>query len=299
MRIHFLAGISFLACMLMHGAAAQAQNHIGIILSGYEDNCQITHLGKSYDCDERRQIYLGDVIRKKPSIKALKIKWAPYVKGAPRGETFLEAVADRPETFQAKSYAGAAKEYLQDFVRPAEHRVTSAVTRDPRYRSAIPDRVTLLSGYPTLISRDGVQFTSLVILAADGKEVVTMPVGGNEQIVLAPERLPLKPGENYAVQLRGDAAVRRFTASVLKKELEEQVIQGLADIDKEGLPGAEAVVRKAAYLQMISDLYPETLDLYWLSFQLLRDSRFTLTKEQEEAFTALRERYYSYRAGKQ
>jgi hypothetical protein len=50
---------------------------------------------------------------------------------------------------------------------------------------------------------------------------------------------------------------------------------------------------------MISDLYPETLDLYWLSFQLLRDSRFTLTKEQEEAFTALRERYYSYRAGKE
>ena len=91
--------ISCLALVFMHGAAAHAQNHVGIILSGYEDNCQITHLGKPYDCDERRQIYLGDVIRKKPSTKALKIKWAPYVKGSPRGETFLEAVADKPERF--------------------------------------------------------------------------------------------------------------------------------------------------------------------------------------------------------
>jgi hypothetical protein len=299
MRIHVLASISFLACMLMHGAAAQAQNHIGVILSGYEDNCQITHLGKLYDCDERRQIYLGDVIRKKPSTKALKIKWAPYVKGAPRGETFLEAVADRPETFQAKSYTGAAKEYLQDFVRPAEYKVTSAVTRDPRYRSAIPDRATLLPGYPMLISRDGMQITSLTILAADGKSIVEMPVAANATIVVSLEQLPLKPGESYSVQLRGDAALRKFTASVVKKELGEQVIQGLADIDREGLAEAEAVVRKAAYCQMISDLYPDTLDLYWLSFQLLRDSRATLTKEQEEVFTALRERYYSYRAGKE
>jgi hypothetical protein len=291
--------ISFLISILIHGGAAHAQNHIGIILNGYEDNCQITHNGKSYDCDERRQIYLGDVIRKKPSVKALKIKWAPYVKGVSRGETFLEAVADKPDAFQAKSYAGAAKEYLQDFVRPAEHRVTSAVTRDTRYRSGMPDRATLLPGYPMLISRDGMQITSLAILAADGKQIVETPVGGNGFVVVAPEQLPLKPGENYSVQLRGDGVVRRFTASVVKKDLEEQVLQGLADIDREGLSGAEAVVRKAAYFQMTSDLYPETLDFYWLSFQLLRDSRFALTKEQEEAFTALRERYYSYRAGKE
>lgn len=285
--------------MLTSGAVAHAQNYVGIILSGYEKDCQITHNGKPTDCEEQRQIYLGDVIRKKPSVKALKIKWAPYVKGAPRGETFLEAVADKPQTFQAKSYAGAAKEYLQDFVRPAEYRVTSAVTRNPRYRSGFPDRATLLPGYPMLISREGMQITSLAILAADGKQITETPVAGGEFITVAPEQMPLKPGESYTVLLRGDGAVRRFTASVANKDLEEQVLQGLVDIDLERLPGAEAVVRKAAYLQMISDLYPETLDLYWLSFQLLRDSRLTLTKEQEETFTALRERYYSYRAGKE
>ncbi len=287
-----------LSCILVYGSVSYAQNYVGIILSGYEKDCQVTHDGKSYDCDERRQIYLGDVIRKKPSVKALKIKWAPYVKGAPRGETFLEAVADKPETFQAQSYAGAAKQYLQDFVKPAEHRVTSAVTRDSRYRSGFPGRATLLPGYPMLISRDGIQVTSLVVLTADGKQILEKPAGDGEFVVIAPEQLPMKPGENYSVQLKGDGAVRRFTASIAKKDLETQVLQGLADIDREKLPGAESVVRKAAYLQMISDLYPNNLDFYWLSFQLLRDSRFKLTKDQEEAFTALRERYYSYRAGK-
>ena len=297
MKISALALL--LGCLLVLAVTAGAQSHIGIMLSGHEDNCQITHNGKAYDCDDRRQIYLGDTIRKKPSMKVLKIKWAPYVRGVQRSETLLEAAVDRPETLKGKTYAGAAKRYLQDFVKPEEYNVTSAVTRGPKYRHGLPERASLIQGFPVLISPEGMNIDAITILAADGKKVFDTPVQGGGLIVLAPERLPLAPGQTYSVQLRGEGSVRTFTAALLDRPMEDEVLQGLADIDGEKLSGGEAVVRKAAYLQMISDLYPATLDLYWLSFQLLRDSRATLSREQEEAATALRERFYSHRSGKE
>ena len=45
------------------------------ILSGYQENCEVTHLKKVYDCEDRRELFMGDVVKKKPSVKALKIKW--------------------------------------------------------------------------------------------------------------------------------------------------------------------------------------------------------------------------------
>ncbi len=274
----------------------RAQNHIGIMLSGYEDDCRITHGGKTVDCDEQRQIYLGDTIRKTPSVKALKIKWAPYVKGVARSETLLEAVADKPDAFKGKGYAGAAKQYLQDFVKPAQYATTAAVTRDPLARSEIPVRATLLEGFPMKLPQEGLRVKSVVVSNAKGDKVSEKQVNGDGLIVLSTEELRLAQGETYRVKLQGEGASRGFTASLLSKDLQDEVRQGLAEIDAERLPSAEAATRKAAYLQMISDLYPETIDLYWLSLQFLHDRPASLTKDQQEAFEALKNRYYGHRS---
>ena len=58
--------------------------------------------------------------------------------------------------------------------------------------------------------------------------------------------------------------------SLVSEQSEKQVMDGLAGIEAEQIPVHEKVVRKAAFLQLISDAYPDTIDLYWLSLQLLQ-----------------------------
>ena len=79
------SAVLFVFALAWTALNVQAGNFVGIILSGYEKNCEVTHNQKVYDCEDRRELFMGDVVKKKPSVKALKIKWAPFVMGEARG----------------------------------------------------------------------------------------------------------------------------------------------------------------------------------------------------------------------
>ena len=49
-----------------------AENYVGIILSGHEKECEILHHGEIFQCRDRRQLYVDDIVTRKPSIKLLK-----------------------------------------------------------------------------------------------------------------------------------------------------------------------------------------------------------------------------------
>lgn len=141
--------ILFPALLFVLAAAGgvYGQNYIGIVLSGYEKECQVTRAGRSYPCGDKRQLFAGDVVQKKPSIKDVKVKWAPFAQGVVKSDTSMEAALKQPEKLKAGSYTAGLKEYINDFVKPTEHGTVSLVTRQ-KPRALFPARATLLREFP-------------------------------------------------------------------------------------------------------------------------------------------------------
>ena len=75
---------------------------------------------------------------------------------------------------------------------------------------------------------------------------------------------------------------------------EEEVLTDLADIDSENLPKPDNLIEKVAYLQLISDAYPDKIDLYWLGYQLLQKTIYQFTKDQETVVQGLMQRYKNH-----
>lgn len=110
----------------------------------------------------------------------------------------------------------------------------------------------------------------MVLKELDGKEVFRKTFKDKDRDLL-PGNAGLEPGNIYIREIKkGGFFQFRSTIRMMGKKDEEIVNKALAKIDREKRCPGEKIIRKAAYLQMLSDLYPEQVDLYWLSFQLLR-----------------------------
>lgn len=268
-----------------------AQNHVGIILSGYEENCEVTHKGKVYECEERKELYMGDTVKKKPSVKSLKIKWAPYIKGAERGQTYLEVVANKPDTLKGSALMGAVKQYMSDFAKAPAFGTTAAVTRDPKGRlNAI---VTLHKEYPLKITKTETPRT-VAILDAKGQEVFKEHSKGGE-VLINPKELNLNPGAKYMLTVTDNKTKSESTISLIDETFQNEITKGLNDIEKEKSSPQDTIIRKAAYFQLMSNAYPDKIDLYWLSNQLLDEIEAKAVKrEQKEIIEGLRQSYSSH-----
>jgi hypothetical protein len=290
----YVTAAVFVLTLICPLRTVQAGNFVGIILSGHEENCEVTHKGKVYDCDERRELFLGDVVKKKPSVKALKIKWAPYVKGEARGQVFLEVVSNAADKLKGDTYAGMAKQYVKDFVKPADYSMTAAVSRDPRVGSLFPTRASLIKG--TVMKVPGLEGAARSVTITDpaGRVVYQKQSGGTGDTLLNPDEMGVKPGESYTARFAGGPATRECTIFLLDDGLRAEVLKGLEHIDRERLSKVEKALRKAVYLQLITDAYSENMDLYWLSDQVLRETGLQFTGEHEETAAALKRRYVEH-----
>jgi hypothetical protein len=268
-----------------------AQNHVGIILSGHEDDCEVNHLGTVYECIDRRELFIGDTVKKKPSVKSLKIKWAPYVKGAERGQTYLEVVASKPETLKGSSLTGAMKQYVNDFVRTPAYGTTTAATRDPKTR--FTSFATLLYDHPWKISKSGEdRFVS--ILDSRGKKVWGTQVKGGEELLVDPKGMPLNPTEKYTLIIEGTGQRMASTMTLMDEMLQNEVKKGFTDIERENSAVSDLIIKKVAYCQLISDVYPDKIDLYWLGNQLLEEHPLPASEDQKEVVERLKQRYLNH-----
>jgi len=271
-----------------------AQNHVGIILSGHEKDCEVTHNGKAYQCGERRQLYLGDLIMKKPSIKMLKIKWAPYVNGATKSETVMEVASNQPEKFKGNRFSSGLKQYIDDFVKPTEYGAIPLVTRARKTKMPWPLYATLMQGYPIKVSGENEGIRSIDIIDGKGQKVYEKLIKSKEAISLIPGEIGINPLEPYTVYINKDNSKRKLDIMLMDGTTQEEILNGLADIDKENITKPDNLIKKAVYFQLVSDAYPTKIDLYWLSYQLLQGNTPSFTKDQEDIIRGLEQRYYNH-----
>ena len=268
-----------------------AQNQVGIILSGYEEDCEVTHKGKVYECEDRKALYMGDTVKKKPSVKSLKIKWAPYVKGAERGQTYLEVVANKPDTLMGNALTGAVKQYVNDFVKTPTYGTTAAVTRDPKGR--FPSFATLHHDYPLKIVNTE-ETRSIILVDSQGKKVWETQVKVGGELLISPKEIGMGPREKYTLTITGGMGKRESTIVLMDETLQNEVTKGLTDMEREKTSALDTTIRKVAYCQLISDVYPDKLDLYWLGNQLLEENTMEPLKDQRAIIEGLKQRYLNH-----
>ena len=113
----------------------------------------------------------------------------------------------------------------------------------------------------------------IVFKDSSGKEVYKQDLKGSSLIQLTPEEIGIKPLEVYTWSLSGAKRGKPFTLRLLSDNIFQQITVDLKEIDEEKLSEVEKAIQKATYLQFMSDSYPKEIDLYWLSYQLLEESK--------------------------
>lgn len=134
--------------------------------------------------------------------------------------------------------------------------------------------VTLMNSQTVHFSWDG-SAKNFLIKDEKGKKVFEKNVNEKNFIDVVPKAAKLKAGQKYSWSIDNKG---NFKFIVLDTKVEKEICDKLAEIDAENISTEERVLKKAAYIQLISDLYPETVDLYWLSAQWL--SEISPTTEQ-------------------
>jgi hypothetical protein len=256
--------VFYILCLF---SMASAENFIGIILDGYQKNCLHQSRGEDYDCREKRQLYADDKIIKKPDVKALKIKWAPYASGKELDKTSLVVQFEPPR--DKKGVVRSIKELLG--LVKTDHPIFVGATRGETDLVILQpgDNATLISGQKSSFAWGGDGGKTIVFKDSQGTEIFKKDLKGETLLQLSPEEIGMRPGEVYTWHVTGTGTDRQFRVRILSKEIVQQVSSDLKEIEKGRTSLTEKLLRKAVYLQFMSDAYPQDMDLYWLSWSLL------------------------------
>lgn len=245
-------------------STALAESYIGIILEGYEENCQVKSKSIEYRCSENRMLLENDVVIKKPDIEALKIKWAPYADSKKVSKTTLQVVFNPP-----KSKKGVLEKLMESlgFIKK-EHEVFVAATRGGQRILQPCDNATVISGGRIPFIWEG-KGERIVFKDSKGIEIFRKELKDESSIQLTPEEIGMKPSEVYTWNIEGSTVKKPFRVQLLSDEITVQIIADLKKIDNEKISDTDKRIKKSAYLQFMSDTYPKEIDLYWLSYKVL------------------------------
>lgn len=261
--------VVFASCLF---SSASAANYIGVILEGYEKDCVVQSGEASYDCEGSRRLYAGDKVIKKPSVKALQIKWAPYARGREQDQTTLLVIFEPPK--DKRGILQGAREVMG--LLKTGHSLSVGATRG-LLGVDVPqpgNRATLIPGYRTTFvwESDGGQY--IVFHDARGTEVCKKDLRGASSVSISPEEIGMKSGQLYTWSVSGTRSNKPLSVlRLLASDAAQQITADLEQINKEAISAVERALKKATYLQFVSDAYPSDIDVYWLSYLILEELR--------------------------
>ena len=138
--------------------------------------------------------------------------------------------------------------------------------------------VTLISGQKVTFSWFSPDSKTFSIADENGRKVFEQDVRGLTSIEINIDSAKLKAGKQYFWSV--DEQLENCKITMLDKKIGTQILSKLKEIDSaQNLSENERLLKKVAYVQLLSDTYPNKIDLYWLSAQWLLD--FKATTEED------------------
>ena len=128
--------------------------------------------------------------------------------------------------------------------------------------------VTLMQNQSVTFSWDG-SAKKFYIKDDKGKNIFDVSVAGKNSVEIIPNKINLNAEQKYSWSLDDNSQSYQFT--ILDAQTEKEISDKLAEIDAENISNDERILKKSAYVQLISDIYSNKIDLYWLSAQWLSE----------------------------
>ena len=285
---------------------------VGVIVKGYEENCEVIHDNVKYNGSERRGLYVGDIIVKKPSIDELEVQLEPYVKLESLDSDNNDKVTKVRVVYKDDSndvnILERTKNFIKGFLRPVKLTYFFAATRDfgdeaerNRCKYILQKELDKPSPYSTVFLATPVEFvwdydfSAIVFEDLGGQEVFRKNVKDAYSAGLSPEEMDLKRDTmyNWYYEYEDVPLEKKYKMKLLDRQTERKVLDTLKEIDKQEIMSIEKTVQKSAYLQLFSDK-DENVDLYWLSYQILPKNVDALNEEDTSLVCKLKFRYMKY-----
>lgn len=219
--------------------------------------------GTQVPCQQYTELYEGDVIQGEGA-DLLAIQWYLPAAGKESTANGVHVILKRPGFFPSlvadvKDFLGLTEEarvVLGLNTRSAKQKLPSEASLYPGYyaTAALDEKVKLAWGQPDA--------EELTIKDNTGNVVYSTKVSGLTAIELQPDKADLRAGEVY--QWMVDEIAGPYSLKVLSEDAAAILRRDLATLDKGANP-YEKSLKKAAYVRMLSDSYPDDFDLYWLS----------------------------------
>ena len=228
-------------------------------------------------------LYPGDAIT--GNVGYVKIKCSPYADFHATGGAYI--ISYNPPS-GISSVAHNVIDYASSFWSSVESVVTGASRGSDDELNLNPQPgfdVTLMTSQTVRFAWDGSAKTFAIKNEA-GKKIFETAVSGKNFLEIIPSNAKLKAGQKYAWGLDENTNAYKFT--VLDAQTEKEILDELANLDAENISAQERALKKATYVQLISDLYPDTVDLYWLSAQWLSEISSTDEKLKEDKSVLLK-----------
>ena len=213
-------------------------------------------------------------------IKAVNFECAPYAKPRLEGDAYV-IYYDPPSTLE--KIRDNALELARNFWNNNVEFLKSGASRGHLDAvDLIPQPgfdVTLLSSQNVIFSWYESDNNIFSITDEKGDTIFEENVKGLTSIEINLKDINLQAGKQYFWNVDGDPQKLKIT--MLNKKTERMILAKLAEIDSENISENERILKKITYVQLISDIYPEQIDLYWLSEQWLLDFQ-ALTDEDND-----------------
>ena len=240
------------------------------VLENYDDveeNITIERFyGEPDGADEL--LYSGDKIS--GEVKSLQVKCGPYAEIKSNGNNSCIVSYAPPSGIWGA--ASSVSDKAASFWFNVESVASGASRGSDNELNLTPQPgfdVTLLSKQEVRFKWDEAEGNEFFIKDADGNIITERDINGFTYFDVALNSLGLKPKEIYTWGIKG--SLSEYSFRILDEQAEKELSSKLEEIDGENISRDEKVLRKAAYVQMISDMYPDIIDLYWLSMQLLSE----------------------------
>ena len=129
--------------------------------------------------------------------------------------------------------------------------------------------VTLLPNQKVRFEWSNKAAKNFVIKDDKGRRVFTEKIGNKNSLDIVPGEKKLKAGQKYSWSV--DDNLNTFEFIILDEQTEKELLDKLSEIEAQYSSEEERVIRKALYVQLLSDDSKYGLDLYWLSAQWLSE----------------------------
>jgi len=282
-------GAVILSLILLCSVVSAASTR-GIVI-GDNGAIVIERSGQSLPCSKGELLYEGDIL-KGLDVHNLEVEWHPYAKAQSISPTEIKVVYQPPGVMDMAIYK------LQEFFgfvekeSQAEYAATRGGEKKQPEERIFPQpgfKATLLTGYPITFAWGEPTSRGFIIENSKKEIIFQKTIPETDCLTLQQEEIPITAGQQYTWRIEG--MYDRYNLSLADENVTKEILAGLDKIDQGNGSVNEKLLHKAAYLQMISDDQPGSVDLYWLSYQLLIAIHVEGNDELAEKVSLLKNRF--------